>query len=179
MVVPPRFAAKIWGYNIIGSVARLHRASSGSSPDSSTNLWNDGIDQSSQNISEVGRLIEPNRSCIFELRNRVVATCQFHKLEPEVRFLFLLPIFMKKCICKTDVITNKSKSHNLEIGKEYLVQHRYATLIAIEGFSAVCRDRWHNVFECNLDCVEEKNGGTISTVRTAKSDGVTKPSVQK
>lgn len=44
----------------------------------------------------------------------------------------------------------------LEIGKEYWIQQRYAILEAIEGNTAVCRDRWDFRFECDIGEVLEK-----------------------
>lgn len=51
--------------------------------------------------------------------------------------------------------TNLMKK-KLVIGKEYWVQMRNAELLRIEGSMAVCRDRWDNVFECDLCCLQEK-----------------------
>lgn len=45
------------------------------------------------------------------------------------------------------------------IGKEYEVQGRFATLEAIEGTmfpEGVFRDRWDNVFRCEMGYVKEK-----------------------
>ena len=53
-----------WGHRSNGKTRALQAWDRGSTPRGSTNLWNDGTDQSSQNIVEVGRLIEPNRSSI-------------------------------------------------------------------------------------------------------------------
>lgn len=44
----------------------------------------------------------------------------------------------------------------LEIGKEYWVQQKFAVLEAIEGTTAVCRDRWDSRFECDISYVQEK-----------------------
>jgi hypothetical protein len=55
-----------------------------------------------------------------------------------------------------DSATNLMKK-KFVIGKEYWVQMRNAELIRIEGNTAVCRDRWDYVFECDLACVQEKD----------------------
>ncbi len=45
----------------------------------------------------------------------------------------------------------------LQTGKEYWVQQRNAVLERLEGSTAVCRDRWDNVFECDSAELQEKS----------------------
>jgi hypothetical protein len=44
----------------------------------------------------------------------------------------------------------------LKIGKEYEVQGRFAVLESIEGSMVVMRDRWDNVFECEISYIKPK-----------------------
>lgn len=45
----------------------------------------------------------------------------------------------------------------LVIGREYDVHQKYAVLEAVEGSTAVMRDRYHNRFECEKTDLREKS----------------------
>lgn len=44
----------------------------------------------------------------------------------------------------------------IKVGKEYEVQQRFATVEQVCGSTVVCRDRFDNVFECDIGYVKEK-----------------------
>ena len=60
----------------------------------------------------------------------------------------------------TRLASSGGSASGLRVGKEYEVQGRFATLEAIEGDEAVCRDRFDNRFKVSIgDVVEKQNKG--------------------
>lgn len=49
------------------------------------------------------------------------------------------------------------KELKIEVGKEYEVQQRFAVVEQVCGSTVVCRDRWDQVFECDIGYVKEKH----------------------
>ena len=64
--------------------------------------------------------------------------------------------FTSKRTTTTVSMNLKVKKPKLKIGKEYWVLQQFATLEAIVGSTAVCRNRWDQQFEVDVGEVQDK-----------------------